>query len=190
MRRVESIVAIAMLAISVGESAAQATKRPLREPESVSEATDRLRYGSEAERQLAKGALPRLFGDRSPLAASAVAIAVVARVVDETIRQRRDSGFYVLEDSIPVALRNRWANRFRFVHLADWQQMPELEGAKLLIVGAVEGMGSLARVRTQVVERMSRQPNESVRLYFGGATYYVLEMNEAWTVVAANVWET
>ena len=188
MRRVEWVVGIAMLTVSAGESPAQVTQRPLREPQSVSEATAQLRSGSDVERQLAIAALPTLFGPHPPLADSATALTIVERVINETVRQRRDSGFYVLEDSIRPELRARLANRFRFIRLSEWQQMGEPRAALLLTVSGVERIGALARVVTEV--RGPERPNEPRRTYRGGATYYLLQMNEVWTVVATSVWET
>jgi hypothetical protein len=160
------------------------------ETESANEIATHLRSGSEPRRQLAIATLPTLFGPRAPLADSAAAVAVVDRVFNETLRRNTSPSFYVRQDSVPAELRSRWSNRFRFFAFADWQRMSEREAGELLSVSGVERIGSLARVHTEIVGRTNRQPNETPRLYHGGATYYMLETNGAWTIVVVHVWET
>ena len=160
------------------------------EVQSANEIAAQLRSGSEAQRQLAIAAIPTLFRGRVPLADSATAVAVIDRVLTDAVRTPDSDSLYVLADSIPAALRARWSNRLRFISLAEWQAMSERKAARLLTVSRVERVGALVRVSSEVAGRSDRQPNESLRLYHGGSTYYMFENNGVWTIVATSRWIT
>ena len=95
---------------------------------------------------------------------------------------------YVLADSVPIALRDRWTGRVRFVSADEWQRMPEREAATLLTLASVERVGPFVRVRAQRAGRLSREPNETPRLYVGGEGYYLLAWDGGWVVVAMEMW--
>jgi hypothetical protein len=97
---------------------------------------------------------------------------------------------YVLADSVPIALRDRWRARVRLITADEWQRMPEREAAMLLTLSGAERVGPFVRVRVHHAGRLARLPNETPRLYFGGEEYYLLASDDGWVVVSMGVWMT
>ena len=177
---------------------------------SVDQIAAQLRSGSPPQIALAVRTLPGLFRAGAPRADSATTIAVLDRLIAASVDGvqpwpnlpgSRDSitppppraptarpPMYVLTDSVPIALRDRWRGRVRFISADEWQRMPEREAATLLTLSSVERVGPFIRVRAQRAGRLSREPNETPRLYVGGEGYYLLAWDGGWVVVAMEMW--
>jgi hypothetical protein len=115
---------------------------------------------------------------------------VIDRVLSDAVRAPGRDSLYVLADSVPAALRARWSDRLRFISRAEWQAMSERKAARLLTVSRVERVGVFVLVSTEIAGRLDRTPNEVLRVYYSGSTYYMFNDNGAWTTVAMTRWMT
>jgi hypothetical protein len=155
-----------------------------------------------------------LFRSRAPRADSATTVAVLDRLITASISgdqpwpqlvpptqspvppsnmprvERPRPQFYVLADSVPPALRERWRDRVRFIGATEWQALPERDAAMLLTVSGVERIGPFLRVRTHMSGRLARQPNETPHLFYSGTDDYLLAKDDGWVVVITSVWIT
>jgi hypothetical protein len=179
----------------------------------VEQVAAQFRSGSAPQIALAQRALPGLFGSRGPKADSATTVAVLDRLlaawVDRvepwpSLASQRDVRppprppslasvlpvRYALADSVPPVLRERWGVRVRFIGADDWQKLSERDAAELLTLSSVERVGPFVRVRTQTSGRLSRQPNETPRLFFSGTEDYLLATGDGWVIVSSGMWAT
>lgn len=181
----------------------------------LEEMAAQFRSGSPALIALAQRSLGTVFGARGPPADSATASTVVDRLIaslvdgtepwpslarpqqDTTVRLSAPpagaappSAMYVLADSIPPALRERWRDRVRFIGLDEWQRLSVRDAATLLTVSSVERVGPFVRVTAQSAGRLARGPDEAPQLFYSGRTYYLLGIGDGWVVVATEMWIT
>ena len=172
-----------------------------------------LRSGSAPQMTLARGSVPKLFGMRGPRADSATALAILDRLLASAIdgeepwpqlapgpnpsqppntpaaSPQRDV-LYVLADSVPRALQEKWGMRARFISVDEWRRMPEREPASLLTLSSVERVGPFVRVRTHLSGRLARQPNEVPRLFYSGTDYFLFSTGDGWRIVEMGMWIT
>ncbi|HUQ80641.1 MAG TPA: hypothetical protein VM076_05880 [Gemmatimonadaceae bacterium] len=180
----------------------------LGEPVDVEQVVAQFRSGSAPQIALAQQALHRLFGARPPRADSATTAAVLDRLIASTVDKRApwpslgDSTapaptpapptgsllpVYVLSDSLPPALRERWRDRVRLIGSSEWNAMSPREAASLRTFSDVRRVGPILRVSEEVSGRMPRQPNETPRLYYEYRVYYLLARGDGWVIVRTDI---
>jgi len=94
---------------------------------------------------------------------------------------------YMLADSVPPALRERWRDRVTFISAAEWAAMPVRQAGTLLTLSDVQRVGPFVRVSVYSSGRLARQPDETPRLFYGSTTYYLLARGDGWVVVGMDM---
>ena len=174
----------------------------------VDQVAAQFRSGSAPQIELAQRSLRGLFQGRAPLADSATQIAVLDRLLSVEVEggvpwpslmpPRKPVPLppnmprapavtparYVLADSVPRALREKWRDRVRFIGVDEWQRMSDRDAATLLTLSSVERVGPFLRVQTSTAGRSSRAPNEMPWLFFGSSRYYLLADGDGWVIVS------
>lgn len=173
---------------------------------------ERLVGGSEAERARAVREMHRLFEAAVP-ADSAVAAALMDRLLAAVIEgaepwsylvpptdRERASGIrrlteshdsvFVLADSLPVALRERWEDRVRLVSGGERDRRSAPVIGIQFRPSAVEQVGPFARLGIDYTEYYRREGSPHPAGYSGGVTVYLVRTEEGWRVVHTAAWIT
>ena len=180
---------------------------------SVEQIAAQLLSGSAPQMTLARRSIHTVFGTQGPRADSATALAILDRLIASIVdgaepwpqltpartptrplsapsAPSQGDVMYVLADSVPRALLEKWRTRARFISLDEWRRMSERQPATLVALSSVERVGSFVRASTHVSGRLARQPNEVPRLWAAGTTYYLILTADGWRIVETGGWIT
>lgn len=182
---------------------------------SADEAASYFRSGKAAEVALAQQALRGLFFDSQTRAAdSATAVALLDRLValvvegvpawraldgspagwaragPELHSTPRRRTVFLLGDSLPPALREKWKDKVGIVTAKAWRRQPSTEAGVLFTVSSVRQVGPFALVTVSASERLARAAGQAPQLYAAMISYYLMERNGEWVVVARDEWVT
>ena len=97
---------------------------------------------------------------------------------------------FLLADSLPAALRDKWKDRVSVVTSAEWRDRPLTDAGVLYTLSGVRRVGRFVVVGVTSEERMSRRQGEAPQLFAAGTTYYLMELNGEWVIVSADAWVT
>jgi hypothetical protein len=97
---------------------------------------------------------------------------------------------FLLADSLPAALRERWKDRVSVVTSAEWRDRPLTDAGVLYSLSGVRQVGRFVVVGVRSDERMARRQGEAPHLFAAGTTYYLMELNGEWVVVSSDSWVT
>ena len=97
---------------------------------------------------------------------------------------------FLLADSLPAALREKWKDRVSVVTSAQWRDRPLTDAGVLYTLSGVRQVGPFVVVGVSSQERMARRQGEAPQLFAAGTTYYLIELNGEWVVVSADAWVT
>ena len=97
---------------------------------------------------------------------------------------------FLLADSTPPALREKWKDRVGVVTAAEWARRPLTEGGVLYTLSAVRRAGPFVLVGVSTSERVARREGATPQLYAAMVSYYLMEVNGEWVVVATDAWVT
>jgi hypothetical protein len=173
------------------------------------------RTRSPALADLARRALRPLLFDSAALADSATAIALLDRLVAITIERaeswrtigasRGDPGntphptlhhrpapstLFLLSDSLPLALQEKWRSRVQIVDSQEWSGRPLHESGVLYTLSSVRRAGAFVVLSVTASERLARAPDAAPRAYASMARYYLMELDGEWVVVSTDGWVT
>lgn len=179
---------------------------------SVEELAAQLRSGSAPEVSLASATVPKLLGPRAPPADSATAVEILDRLLASLLERGdpwpplrrpttpapanppRPAGPvqppYVLADSIPRVLREKWRDRLPFITADEWRRMPEQDAATMMMLSTVARVGPFVRAEVRMSGRLARSPGEAPHLYASGSVYYLVATDGGWRVVTTSMWIT
>ena len=102
---------------------------------------------------------------------------------------RRQSVF-LLADSIPAALRDKWKARVGIVTAAEWRDRPLTEAGVLYTLSNVRRAGPFVFLGVNASERIARRQGEAPQLYAAATHYYLMEFGGDWVIVAVDAWVT
>jgi hypothetical protein len=97
---------------------------------------------------------------------------------------------FLLADSMPPALREKWKDRVGLVTGEEWMRRPPSEAGVLYTLFSVRRVGPFVLVQINASERLARRAGEAARHYASGNSYYLMELNGEWVVVAQGGWVT
>ena len=91
---------------------------------------------------------------------------------------------------MPDGVRAKWAGRVEFISKREWDQQDPRVGGVSYTVPRVLAWGRFARVEVTLSERVMRLAGAVPAQYAAGTTYYLMELNGEWVVVALESWIT
>lgn len=97
---------------------------------------------------------------------------------------------YLLTDSVPAAVRAQWAERIRTITAAEWKARSERTGGTLFTLTSVRRVGPFARLGLESSGRLARRGDQAPWLYYGGTTYYLMQLGNEWVIVGTSGWVT
>ena len=97
---------------------------------------------------------------------------------------------FLLADSLPAALRDKWKDRVRVVTSAEWRDRPLTDAGVLYTLSGVRQAGPFISVTVGSQEHMARRPGEAPQLFAAGTAYYLMELNGEWVIVSTDWWVT
>jgi hypothetical protein len=97
---------------------------------------------------------------------------------------------FLLADSLPAALREKWKDRVSVVTSAEWRDRPLTDAGVLYTLSGVRHVGPFVVVGVTSQERMARRPGEAPQLFAAGTTYYLMQLNGEWVIVSTDMWVT
>ena len=93
-------------------------------------------------------------------------------------------------DSVPESVRASWAGRVEFISKSEWNRREPREGGMFYSPHPVVVWGRFARVRLTLSERIGTVAGSAPRAYAAGVTYYLMDLNGEWVIVASEGWIT
>jgi hypothetical protein len=93
-------------------------------------------------------------------------------------------------DSLPEAIRAKWSTRVEIVAPAEWRRGDAREAGAFYTFAPIRAWGRFVRVQVTVSERLARPEGQAPAQYASGNTYYLMQVNGEWVVVAADGWIT
>ena len=97
----------------------------------------------------------------------------------------------LLEDAnLPRGARDRWRSRVRIISRSEWDAMPVRAEGMLYTLSTVWRVGPFAHVTINYAGRVGRTPEQGPHLYYGGRSYYLMELDGEWVVVSRSEWIT
>ena len=174
-----------------------------------------LRSGSAARIALATREVESLFKGTPPRADSATALLLIDRLIGMNVgaerpwrvlrppgdttssrmsilppREAPGERTLFLADSMPAALRAKWTGRVPIITSAEWANRSERTGGTLFTLTSVARVGPFARLGIESAGRLDRRADQAPWLYYGGTTYYLMELDGEWVLVTAMSWIT
>lgn len=93
-------------------------------------------------------------------------------------------------DSLPDALRARWQGRLEIIASAEWDRRDVRSAAVFYTVRPLRAWGRFVRIEVLDSERIARPDGQLPAQYAAGNTYYLMELNGEWVIVAEEGWVT
>jgi hypothetical protein len=97
---------------------------------------------------------------------------------------------YLLADSVPPAVRAKWAGRVRMTTAAEWKARSERAAGTLFTLMPVRRAGPFVRLGLESAGRASRRDDQAPWLYYASTTYYLMQLDGQWVIVGAGGWIT
>ena len=97
---------------------------------------------------------------------------------------------YVAADSVPDSLRAKWAGRVAFVSRSEWSRRDPREGGVFYTPSPIVAWGPFVRVTLNLAERVSRSADAAPEAYAAGTTYYLMQLDGEWVIIAQEGWIT
>ena len=93
-------------------------------------------------------------------------------------------------DSLPDALRAKWGARLQIIASAEWARRDVRSAAVFYTVPPLRTWGRFVRIEILDSERTARPDEQLPAQYAAGNTYYLMELNGDWVIVAEEEWVT
>ena len=93
-------------------------------------------------------------------------------------------------DSLPDAIRAKWAGRVEIIAHAEWNRRDPRGAGVLYTLAPIQVWGRFARVELTLSERLPRSAGQAPEEYASGNTYYLMNLNGEWVIVAQSGWVT
>ena len=90
----------------------------------------------------------------------------------------------------PEAIRAKWSTRVEVISPAEWSRRDAREGGVFYTFAPVRAWGRFVRVQVTVSERLARPESQAPAQYASSITYYLMELNGEWLLLAAEGWST
>jgi len=97
---------------------------------------------------------------------------------------------YLLGDSMPTVLLEKWKGRITILTLREWKSQPLTEAGVLYEFTDVRRVGPFVRLGIDTMERTARRAGDAPRVYAAYVTYYLMEFNGEWVIVSWDSWVT
>ena len=78
----------------------------------------------------------------------------------------------------------------RFLPKAEWSERDVRAPGVFYSIAPVTAWGHFARVNVTASERFARKPDEAPRAYASGMTYWLMNVDGRWVIVAESAWVT
>ena len=169
------------------------------------------RSGNPAQMALARRALATAFA-KSSRADTALTVPLLERllaaivdsaplwpnVVADPETNRRDPAilhmprgdFFVDTLGIPPRIRATWRSRVAFLPGTEWNERGVRAPGVFYTVSPITTWGHFARIQVTATERFARKPDEVPRAYASGTTYWLMNVDGQWVMVAQEGWVT
>lgn len=168
--------------------------------------------GSADRVRLASDALLSQFQSQAsmldPAAAAPIVDRLIAAVIDgDSLWRNRRSGVrepspvrgmlhasagdvFVDRDSLPDDMRAKWASRVPIIRREEWERRDSRAASVFYTFSPVSAWGPFARVTMRVSERLARPTGDAPAQYAAGTTFYLMELEGEWVIVARTSWIT
>lgn len=97
---------------------------------------------------------------------------------------------FVNSEGLPEPLFARWNTRVEIMSPAEWSGRDAREAGVFYTFAPVRAWGRFVRVQVTVSERLARPEGQAPAQYASSNTYYLMELDGEWVVVAAEGWIT
>ena len=91
---------------------------------------------------------------------------------------------------LPPRIRATWGARVKILPQAAWNAADAREGGVFYTIEPIITWGRFARVTVAASERLARRADEPLQEYASGATYYLMNLDGEWVIVAESAWVT
>jgi hypothetical protein len=171
------------------------------------------RSGEGARISLARRALFAGFARATPLRDTVTALRLLERLLSATL----DSGalwrsgaadlempprgeattlhaprrrIFLNAEGLPARIRAKWGGRAPLLTPGEWQNRDAREAAVFYTISPIQVWGRYVRVELTASERTARTPDQVPAHYASGTTYYLMESDGEWLIVAWEGWVT
>jgi hypothetical protein len=103
---------------------------------------------------------------------------------------RPRSVFFLDTLGMPPRIRAEWGSRITFLPKPAWIARDVRAPGVFYSIAPISTWGRFARVQMTISERFARKPDEAPRAYGAGMTYWLMNVDGQWVVVAAMGWVT
>lgn len=93
-------------------------------------------------------------------------------------------------ENLPPDLAEKWAKKIEILTSADLRQLDPREATVVYTVSQVKGVGPFVRIEMQAAEQLERPADYAPAHYASATTYYLMERDGEWVLVAAEGWVT
>jgi hypothetical protein len=97
---------------------------------------------------------------------------------------------YLLTDSVPVVLREKWSGRIRMISAAEWSARSQRAGGTLFTLAPVRRAGPFVRLGVESAGGVARRADQAPWLYYASTTYYLMRLGAEWVIVGTSGWIT
>jgi hypothetical protein len=93
-------------------------------------------------------------------------------------------------EGLPARIRAKWGGRAPLLTPGEWQNRDAREAAVFYTISPIQVWGRFVRVELTASERTARTPDQVPAHYASGTTYYLMESDGEWLIVAWEGWVT
>jgi hypothetical protein len=93
-------------------------------------------------------------------------------------------------DNVPQSIRSKWADKVAFMSKSEWSRREPREGGTFYTLQPLLGWGRFAHVGLTLSERIARSSGSVPEAYAAGSTFYLMELDGEWIIVASEGWIT
>lgn len=151
----------------------------------------RLQSEDATEKQLAVTEFMRWFRNAGPVD-PATAAELMDRAITNVMRDAPTDGspVYIVGDSLPAAVREKWSARARIITGADRAALNPRGRAFIVSPNPVRGIGSFVMTGASQTTTQARAPDEAPRAHASGTYEYLLKTEDGWVVITSGGWIT
>lgn len=172
---------------------------------------EEFRSGNAERARLARLALVQLFRDAQPMDRTR-AIPIIDRLIAATVdlwplwpagaadlnpasarRPELHAGrgrVRLVADNIPVELYDKWSKKLDFLDANDRRQLDPREATVVYTIRPVTTIGPFARIQIDAAEQVARSADEAPAHFASSVTYYLMQRDDEWVIVATEGWVT
>ena len=128
--------------------------------------------------------------DSAPLWRSGAADLRVSSRNSRPVLHAQPGRIYLNGDSLSEAVRVKWQDRIQIISSAEWNSRDVRAAGVFYTIPTPRAWGRYVRIELHDSERNARSEGQSPAQNAGAITYYLMQLNGEWVIVAEEAWVT